>query len=227
MNQMTEAVPIPQEIADMLKKANTGIVNDALALLGINGGIQGVRPARGFEDAKIIGRATTVKFGGPRPDSRKTNIFHIVRQSPPGNVVVYDGKGIDGHFAGDNHANGAKRAGFVGMVIYGGVRDVAGFRQLGLPVYCTGTATIDKPPGMQIVDYNVPVEIGGVTVNPNDIVIADEDGVVCIPDSALPFLAEKLQILFKFEESMEKAIGSDAPLEEIQAIVASKSPKKK
>ena len=45
---MTDFAAIPQEAAEALKKANTGMVNDALALAGINGGIKGVRPARGI-----------------------------------------------------------------------------------------------------------------------------------------------------------------------------------
>jgi hypothetical protein len=56
---MTDAVLIPPEAAEVLKKTSTGMVNDALALMGVNGGIPGIRSARGFEDVNIIGRVVT------------------------------------------------------------------------------------------------------------------------------------------------------------------------
>ena len=223
---MKDAVSIPREAAEALKKANTGMVNDALALAGLNGGIKGVRPARGYEDDKIVGRVATVLFGSPRPDSPKLTMYQTIRDTPAGSVLVIDGKGMDVHFTGDNQGECAKRQGLAGMVVYGGARDIAGYRGMGMPLYCTGSATVDKPSDIRIIGYNVPVEVAGVTVRPGDIIIADEDGVVCIPDEALFMTLEKLQIIFGVEEAMEKAIATCAPLDEIEAIIAKKKPKK-
>lgn len=225
---MANAVSIPQEAAEALKKATTGMVNDTLALLGLNGGIRGVRPARGSEAAKVVGRAATVLFGPPRSDSPAlTMMYQTIRDTPAGSVLVIDGKGIDAHFTGDNQGECAKRQGLAAMVVYGGARDIAGYRAMGMPLYCTGSATIDKPSDILIIGYNVPVHVSGVTVRPGDIIIADEDGVVCIPDEALAATLEKLQVIFLVEEgAMEKAIGECAPVEEIKAIIARKKPKK-
>lgn len=60
---MANAVSISEEAAELLRKATTGMVNDALALSGVNRGIRRVRPFRGCEDAKVVGRAVTVLFG--------------------------------------------------------------------------------------------------------------------------------------------------------------------
>ena len=216
----------PPEIAEVLAKATTGMVNDALALLGRNGGIRGVRPARGSEDARIVGRAATVLFGPPRPESPKLSMYGIIRDAPPGSVLVIDGKGIDAHFTGDNQGECAKRQGLAGVVVYGGARDIAGYRAMGMPLYCTGSATVDKPMDLQIVGQNVPVEVGGVTVRPGDIIIADEDGVVCIPAEALSALPEKMGIIFEVEGAMERAILGDAPVHELKGIIARKKPKR-
>ncbi len=223
---MADVVSIPREAAETLKKANTGMINDALALAGLNGGIKGVRPARGSEDGTILGRVATVLFGSPRPDSPKLNMYQTIRDTPAGSVLVIDGKGMDCHFTGDNQGACAKRQGLAGMVVYGGARDIAGYRAMGMPLYCTGSATVDKPSDIQICGYNVPVEVAGVTVRPGDIIIGDEDGVVCIPAEALSVTLEKLQIIFGVEEAMEKAIATCAPVDEIKAIIGRKKPKK-
>ncbi len=223
---MTAANSIPREAREILEKTNTGMVNDALALVGVNGGIKGVRPARGSEEYRVLGRAATVVFGPPRTDSPVLNMYQTIRDTPAGSVLVVDGKGIDAHFTGDNQGECAKRQGLAAMVVYGGARDIAGYRAMGMPLYCTGSATIDKPLDIRIIGYNEPVHVGGVTVRAGDIIIADEDGVVCIPSEALGALLDKLKIIFEVEEGMEKAIGTCAPVEEIKAIIAKKKPKK-
>jgi len=223
---MTDTVSIPRKAAEVLKKTSTGMICDALALAGVNGGIRGVRPARGSEDARVLGKAATVLFGPPRSDSPNLTMYEAIRESPAGSVLVVDGKGIDAHFTGDNQGECAKRQGLAAMVVYGGARDIAGYRSMGMPLYCTGSATVDKPPEIRIVGYNVPVDVGGVTVKPGDIIIADEDGVVCIPDEALAATLEKLQVIFEVEEAMEKAIREETSVEEIKAIIARKKPKK-
>jgi 4-hydroxy-4-methyl-2-oxoglutarate aldolase len=223
---MTDTVSIPKEAAELLRKATTGMVNDALALLGFNGGIPGVRPARGSEAAKVVGRVATIAFGPPRPDSPKLTMYETIRYTPAGSVLVVDGKGMNAHFTGDNQGACAKQQGLAGMVVYGGARDIAGYRAMGMPLYCTGSATVDKPSDIRIVGYNVPVEVGGVSVRPDDIIVADEDGVVCIPAEALAATMERLQVIFDVEEAMEKAIPEGAPVDEIKAIIARKKPKK-
>jgi 4-hydroxy-4-methyl-2-oxoglutarate aldolase len=222
MDPMSNAFSIPQEAVEALRKADTGMVNDALALMGLNGGVKGVRPARGYEDAKVVGRVATVLFGAPRPDSPRLTMYQIIRDTPAGSVMVIDGKGMDVHFTGDNQGECAKRQGLAGIVVYGGARDIAGYRAMGMPLYCMGSATVDKPAGIQVIGQNVPIEIAGVTVKPGDILVADEDGVVCIPAEALPATLEKLRIIFEVEEAMETAIASCAPVEEIKAIIARK-----
>ena len=223
---MTDTVSVPKEAAEVLKRTSTGMICDALALAGVNGGIRGVRPARGSEEARVLGRAVTVVFGPWRPDSSRLTIYEAIRKSPAGSVLVIDGKGIDAHFTGDNQGECAKRQGLAAMVVYGGARDIAGYRSMGMPLYCTGSATVDKPPDIRIVGCNVAVDVGGVTVKPGDIIIADEDGVVCIPDEALAATLEKLQVIFEVVEALEKAIQREASVEEIKAIISRKKPKK-
>ena len=211
---------------EILKKANSGMVADALAMAGIEGGILGVHPARGFEDAKIVGPATTVLFDQPQPGAPKLTMYRAIRNSAPGSVLVIDGKGHGGHFTGDNQGECAKRRGLLGTVVYGGARDVAGYRQMGMPLWCMGTATADKPRGLAIAGHNVPIQVNGVAVKPGDMIVADEDGVVAVPQELLGTVLENMKIIAEVEAGMEKAIKTDASIEELETIIGKKKPKK-
>ena len=68
-----------------------------------------------------------------------------------------------------------------GAIVDGLVRDVKKIEELGFPVFASGIKPVDSKGRGIVVDYNVPVECGGVTVNPGDLVFADYDGVVVIP----------------------------------------------
>ena len=206
-----------------IEEINTGMIVDAMAISGIKCGIVGVRPIKGFEDVKIFGPAVTVLFSAPHPGHPKLNNYQIIRNSPPGCILVIDGKGLDGHFTGDNQAECAKRQGFKGIVTYGGARDFAGFRKIGLPLYCTGSAV--RLGELQISAYNVAIEIGNVIVKPGDIIFGDEDGVVSIPSESIEILLNNLNIILEVEKDMEKAIQSDASLEEIFAVISKKKPR--
>ena len=218
--------PLRTDVMELLKRVSTGMVKDALAMSGIHGGIAGIRPARGFEDTKIIGPAATVLFSSPRPDTPKLNNYIVIERTSPGFVLVIDGKGYDGHFAGDHQGALAKKIGLAGIVVFGGARDLAGYREIGMPLYCTGSATRDKPAELQLTAHNVPVEIGGVIVRHGDIIVADEDGVVSIPAEAIGVMIENMKTMFEIEEGMAAAIEAGAAASVLSAIIAKKKQKK-
>lgn len=223
---MTSTRDIPIETMETLKRVTTGMVIDALLMAGIQGGIPDVRPARGAEDAKVVGPAATIMFGQPAHDAPKLTMYRAIRNSEPGSVLVIDGKGINRHFTGDNQGECAQRQGLTGVVVYGGARDIAGYREMRMPLYTIGSATADKPKELQIAGHNVPLDLGGVKVKPGDVVVADEDGVVVIPLESLAAVMQNLNVMFEVEEGMSRAIKSDAPVEEIEAVIAKKKPKK-
>jgi 4-hydroxy-4-methyl-2-oxoglutarate aldolase len=220
---MEKSAAIPGAAWQALEKASTGMVNDALALAGIQGSVVGIRPVRGFEETKIIGPASTVFLAPQHPDTPPKSMYAVIREQARGNVLVFDGGGEDAQFTGDNNGHCALRHGLVGFVVNGGARDVAGFRAMGMPLFCTGAATRGK--NLQVAGVNVPIIVGGVTIRPGDIIVADEDGVVSIPASRLDAVVERLQTIFEVERGMEEAIKRDAPVSEIAAILAKKKPK--
>jgi 4-hydroxy-4-methyl-2-oxoglutarate aldolase len=223
---MAEKGAIPVAAMEVLEKVNTGMVVDALAMAGIQGGVVGMRPIRGFEDARVIGTATTVQYAPPSPDTPKVTMYGLVSQIPQGSVLVVDAAGQPGHFVGDNVAAYARRHGAVGAVVFGGVRDVVGLREAGLPIYSTAGLSPRQPNNMVVTAREVPVSIGGVLIRPGDIIIADEDGVVAIPAAALDAVLENMKTIFEVEESAARAIATGASAEEISAINARKKVRK-
>lgn len=74
-----------------------------------------------------------------------------------------------------------QNSGCVGAIIDGAVRDVRQIRQLGFPLLARGTCIYDSKDRQRVIDCDVPVEIGGVVFSPGDLVVADEDGIVVVP----------------------------------------------
>ncbi len=65
------------------------------------------------------------------------------------------------------------------------MRDLAGIRGVGLPVWCNGIAAPPSVAGLTFVGWQEPIGCGGVAVFPDDVIVADEDGAVVIPAALL------------------------------------------
>src|SRR5579872_1102184 len=70
---------------------------------------------------------------------------------------------------------------FSGAIIDGGVRDLPQLRKINFPVFATGVVPSTSVGHYRFAGANIPVVCDGVTVNPDDIVVADSDGVVVVP----------------------------------------------
>jgi 4-hydroxy-4-methyl-2-oxoglutarate aldolase len=70
------------------------------------------------------------------------------------------------------------------------VRDVKVIQQLGFPVFAAGIKPVDSIGRGVVVDYNVPVQCGGVLVSPGDLIVADYDGAIAVPFSVVHHVIE-------------------------------------
>jgi regulator of RNase E activity RraA len=103
----------------------------------------------------------------------------IYRAAPGAIIVVEAGDSVFA-VAGGNVCAVAQRRGIAALVVDGVIRDLAEVRASGFPVFARGVSPI--PGGKAIVDVlNGPVRCGGVLVAPQDIVVADEEGIVVVP----------------------------------------------
>jgi regulator of RNase E activity RraA len=92
--------------------------------------------------------------------------------------------------------------GFAGAVIDGGVRDLPQLRRIGFPVYSTGSVPSTSVNHYRFGGANIPIDCDGVKVNANDIVVADQDGVVVVPREHAAEVLIRAQQLDNSEHSM-------------------------
>jgi 4-hydroxy-4-methyl-2-oxoglutarate aldolase len=213
----------PEETLAFLRETPTGFITDALSSLGVYGNMTSIWPARGFEDVRLVGPALTIDFQPTQIRStRALTPYEIYDQAEPGKVVVIAAQGQERMFMGDNQAHMAKSRGMLGFVVDGGVRDVAGIRQLGLPLYYKGAQTRGSEGINRAGAFNVPVVAGGTLVNPDDIIVADEDGVVVIPASLVGNVVELVTAIAAIEEEIDQAIDQGVSMAELNVLLAKK-----
>lgn len=102
----------------------------------------------------------------------------------PGDVAVHstDFSGTNAPW-GELMSTIAKRNGAVGCICDSQVRDTVQIIEMGFPVYYTGIRPLDSQGRARVMTYDVPVRCGDVLVNPHDLVFADFDGIVVIPQA--------------------------------------------
>jgi 4-hydroxy-4-methyl-2-oxoglutarate aldolase len=191
--------PDPARVA-LLAGVPTGHVVDAL---GGSGALHArIKPAVP-EQAVFVGVALTCD-NGPADNLALCVALASVR---PGDVLV---AATGGHLGcavtGDLVLGMARNGGAVGFVTDGCVRDVAGIRGVGLPAFCAGV-TPDSPARNGPGTVGVPVLVGGRAVASGDVLVADPDGVVVIPQSRLEEVLARLPVVRAAEAEMERRVA--------------------
>ena len=134
-----------------------------------------IRPVR--NGLRLLGPALTLKL----PPRDNLGMHFAIKLAEPGDIIVADQEGtMLGSPVGEIIATAAKAKGVAGIVIDGVVRDIACLRDMDFPVFAIGAYAqqcIKEGPAA----VNLPVSCGGVVVQPGDIILGDDDGVVVIP----------------------------------------------
>ena len=185
--------PLSAHIVDTLSAITTATLTTLLLKNGLrNVWIRGTRPIAPGQP-RIIGRAFTLRFVPAREDlatpeswSKPISTRSAIEAMPPGCMVVADAMGVtDAGIFGDILCARMKKLGVAGLITDGVVRDIAGVRGTGLPVWCQGAAAPPSVAGLTFVNWQEPIGCGGVAVFPDDVVVADDDGAVLIPAALL------------------------------------------
>ncbi|PYV92022.1 MAG: dimethylmenaquinone methyltransferase [Acidobacteria bacterium] len=125
---------------------------------------------------------------------------------PRGSVLVIDGQGeLNTALWGELSTMAARLRGLQGVVIDGAVRDHANIRRDRLPVFAR--AVVPNAGGAEYAgETGIPIQCGGLVVNPGDWVVGDEDGVVVIPADRLASVMKTAAQLLEVEKKIGREI---------------------
>ncbi|TDY87781.1 UNVERIFIED_ORG: RraA family protein [Herbaspirillum seropedicae] len=194
-------IPAPADTAVIAELENIVVshLSDNLQRLS---GVVGL--SRIHRSKKLVGTAVTVKS---RPGDNLL-IYKALTMMQPGHVLVVDGGGeVTNALVGELIMLYAKQRGCVGFVLDSAVRDTAAFYEADFPCYARGVShrgPYKNGPGQM----NVPVTVGGQVINPGDIIVGDEDGLVSFPQSEAKSLIEAAHKTFAHEEKIKAEIAN-------------------
>lgn len=107
---------------------------------------------------------------------------------------------------GELLSTASRNAGCVGAIIDGAVRDVGKIREMRFPIFARGTSVYDSQNRQRVIDLDIPVEIAGVRFCPGDLVFADIDGVVVVPQDVQQEVVQRAWNKVNTENQIRDAI---------------------
>ena len=172
-----------------LSQYSTSIVSDALDELAVLGVLPGIE-ARRVGQGRVVGRALPVRLQ-PKSDDPSAYRFgggvgkpleQVLQTMQDGDIVVMDLGGSNRAAAWGGLASRiAQRRGVRGTIMWGACRDVDEIRAIGYPVWSAAVCPRRSRNEFTFGAINEPITIQGVTIAPRDFIVADESGVVCVP----------------------------------------------
>ena len=199
-----------------LERLSSTNVSDAMDALGIQGATRGIRPMMERWD-NIAGPAVTMKLVPAGSVPQKTHLgVHAIEAARSGDVIVVDNAGrMDSSCWGGILANGAKYKGISGVVIDGCCRDLDDCVEADFPVFARGTVVCTARGRIVEESTQEPVQFGGVTVRPGDIILGDRSGIVVIPQERMEEVLCKAEELYDKEENMIANLKSGMSMLEV------------
>ncbi len=186
-------------VVDQLAALGVATVHEAIGRAGYLG--PGLRP---IQDGTRVGGTAVTALCWPGDNLM---IHAAVEHCQAGDLLVVTAASpcTDGMF-GELLATSLAARGVRGLVIEAGVRDVADLRAMGFPVWSAAVSaqgTVKETPG----SVNLPISVGGQIIRPGDAIIADDDGVVCVPRAEAGQALAAAQARVAKEEQNRRALA--------------------
>lgn len=197
-----------KELIENYSKIPTGNICDAMDQLKLPMGvISGLNPIS-YNQKRAVGFAVTIKQMERHQAAEGKNLAThskvIDEELSYGDMLVIDVNGRrDVCSGGEILAKLAKMKGVSGFIVNGCLRDKQGIVDLDFPVHLIGTSPVKSAPHLQTVGVNIPVEINGVQIIPGDLIVADDTGIVVVPQN---FIEDVLKKALEIQEKETKFI---------------------
>jgi len=173
-------------------KINSSMISDTLDELDIkNKVITGLD--LNLKDKKLLGRAKTLKIK-EKTYSSSENIYEALNSYETitlGDIIVVENEIPEFAYFGNLNASLAMRSGAMGAIIGGKTRDSSEIKQLDFPVFSEGFTCKDIKNKGQVASINKKISIKGVEICPEDLIFADNEGIVVIPRKFESLVIEK------------------------------------
>lgn len=195
-----------------LKALSTTEVSDALDSCEVEGALLNIKSL--MPGTKLIGPAYTVEYSlyEQKPDTFK-GAANYIDKVPAQSVIVIDNKGRnDCTTWGDILTQVALQKDLAGTVVNGAVRDVQCIRAMNYPLYCSAIYMCSGKNRVYKSGEQCPLIINGVTINPGDIIFADDDGVLVIPLSLVDEVIIRAENIKSTEKRIIEAVNAGASL---------------
>ena len=154
----------------------------------------------------LVGRVVTA-----RANRDLMSVIHALRESGPGDVLVVDAGGDDRAVAGELFGTEALRRGLAGLVILGRSRDTATLAGLPLPVWSTGSAP-NAYAAKSLPETGITLSLDGVRVDPGELVIGDDDGLLVGSESELGAAVDGAEAIETREKGLQARMLDGASL---------------
>jgi regulator of RNase E activity RraA len=198
----------PPEWADRLARLYTAVVADVLDKLGYRYQCMHPRVRPLFPEARCAGFALTVQTVPAReiaPANPYAGELAAVDSLKPHDVMVVSQS--DWSFWGELLSTAARYRQCRGVILDGPTRDSVVIRQMGFPVFHVGFHPGDSLGRIDVTAHGVPVSCGGVLVNPDDLILADHDGVVVVPLGVAEQVIQAAEEKVSSENLVRKALA--------------------
>lgn len=164
---------VSKELVDAFSEISTTIIGDALGRFNCMSSIRHFNKP----GIRLKGIALTVRTSA----GDNLMIHKAIELAEPGDVIVIDGGGFKNRaLLGEIMSYICQKKGIAGFVVDGAIRDPEEIKELGFPVFAlavTPAGPFREGPGQ----INVPINCAGAVVNPGDLVIGDDSGIIVIP----------------------------------------------
>jgi len=210
-----------REIIEALRPVTTATLTTVLLKKGLrNVWIRGAFEL-GPSGERVIAQAFTLRFVPAREDlatpeswASPISTRAAIESMPAGCIAVVDAAGgvMDAGIFGDILCARMAKRGVAALVTDGVLRDIEGVRRTGLRVFAQGVAAPPSVAGLTFVGWEQPIGCGGVAIFPGDLIVADQDGAVVVPQALVPAVVPLAVEQERFEGWVMGEVGRGMPL---------------